>query len=158
MRRQEIKEKERKDFYLYIDEFQNFATESFIDILAEARKYRLSLIISHQCLNQISEKIKSLILGNVGTLISFRLGVEDAEIIKKEFYPYHFQEELISLPNYNFLARVIINGKKITYPIRGENFFPLSETFKTKTREKIIKISRERLQSKEKLLREKSTD
>src|SRR5574344_2787521 len=85
--RVDIPEKERKDFYLYIDEFQNFSTDSFANILSEARKYRLDLILAHQYIEQLTEKVKPAVFGNVGTMIVFRVGAADAEELAKEFLP-----------------------------------------------------------------------
>ena len=85
--RADVPEETRRDFYLYLDEFQNFTTLSFTSMLSELRKYRVNLILAHQYLAQLDLAIKSAILGNAGTIISFRVGMEDAEIIAKEFYP-----------------------------------------------------------------------
>lgn len=85
MRRASIPERERKDFYLYVDEFQNFTTESFANILAEARKYRLNLVLAHQYLGQLDTKVRDAVLANVGTTIMFRMGPDDAEVFRKEF-------------------------------------------------------------------------
>jgi len=106
----ELPQQERKDFYLYMDEFQNFCTQSISTILAEARKYRLSLTIAHQFIGQLPEPIKKAIFGNVGTIISFRVGPEDAEFLKKEFEPVFSVEDLISLDNFNFYCKLIIDG------------------------------------------------
>jgi type IV secretory pathway TraG/TraD family ATPase VirD4 len=87
MSRVDVPESQRKDFYLYVDEFQNFATESFVNILSEARKYRLSLTLGHQYIAQMEETVRDAVFGNVGTLICFRVGAEDAEFLEKEFIP-----------------------------------------------------------------------
>src|SRR3990167_1224407 len=87
MSRVDIPEPEREDFYLYVDEFQNFATESFANILSEARKYRLNLILGHQYITQMDEIVRDAVFGNVGTLAVFRVGAEDAEFLEKEFSP-----------------------------------------------------------------------
>jgi len=108
--RQDMPEAERKDFYLYVDEFQSFATNSFIDILSEARKYRLNLILSNQYLGQMEEKIRMAILGNVGTLISFRVGAEDAKYLTQEFYPVFSQDHLVNLSAYNIYLKLMIDG------------------------------------------------
>jgi len=110
MSRVEVREEEREDFYLYIDEFQNFSTESFANIFAEARKYRLDLILAHQYVAQLNEKVRDSIFGNVGTLVSFRTGPEDAEFLEKYFFPDFNQEDLINLPNYNFYIKLMIDG------------------------------------------------
>ena len=87
MSRQDVPEEQRKDFYLYVDEFQNFATDTFADILAEARKFRLNLIVANQFVGQVEEDVKNAIFGNVGTIISFRIGVTDANYLQHEFTP-----------------------------------------------------------------------
>jgi len=108
--RQDIPESQRRDFYLYVDEFQSFATSGFIDILSEARKYRLNLILSNQYLHQVDEKITRAILGNVGTMISFRVGTEDAKILSQELYPIFRQCDLVNLPAYGIYIKLMIDG------------------------------------------------
>jgi type IV secretory pathway TraG/TraD family ATPase VirD4 len=110
MSRAEIPEDQRQDFYLYVDEFQNFLTESFAQILSEARKYRLSLIVANQFIGQLTDEIKGAVFGNVGTMISFRVGPEDAEFMAKQFEPVFTQQDLINIENYNAAIRLIING------------------------------------------------
>jgi hypothetical protein len=108
--RQDIREKKRRDFYLYVDEFQSFVTTSFADLLTEARKYRLNLILAHQYLSQIEESIQAAVLGNCGTIISFRLGAQNAEDLSKEFYPAITLTDLVSLPKYHIYLRLMIDG------------------------------------------------
>jgi len=108
--RQDIKEENRKDFYLYVDEFQSFATSGFIDILSEARKYRLNLILANQYLHQVDEKIRRAIFGNVGTLIAFRTGSEDARALAQEFYPVFSQTDFVNLPAYSIYLKLMIDG------------------------------------------------
>jgi type IV secretory system conjugative DNA transfer VirD4/TraG family protein len=96
-------EDERRDFHVYLDEFQNFTTLSLANMLSELRKYRVNLVLAHEYLSQLDEDVRDAILGNAGTIISFRLGVTDAEILAKEFYPEFSVEDLINLPNYNIL-------------------------------------------------------
>ncbi len=110
MSRVDVKEEERRDFYLYIDEFQNFATESFVKILSEARKYRLSLTLAHQYLDQVPEEIVKAIFGNVGNFIVFRVGPNDAEIFSKEFGYLVNEENLINLPSYHAYVKLLVNG------------------------------------------------
>ena len=110
MSRVDILEKERKDFYLYIDEFQNFTTDSFANILSEARKYRLNLIMAHQYIEQLGEKVKPAVFGNVGTLIVFRVGATDAEELVKEFTPVFTEEDLVNLAKYEFYIKLMIDG------------------------------------------------
>lgn len=110
MGRANMPEEEREDFALYVDEFQNFATDSFATILSEARKYRLNLILANQFMSQLTDSIRESILGNIGTVISGRLGITDAEILQKKFMPTFDAEDLTKLPNYQTIASVMING------------------------------------------------
>ena len=103
-------ENDRKPFYLYVDEMQSFVSLSFIDILAEARKYKLSLFLTHQYIGQIDERIRAAIFGNVGTIISFRIGAQDAAVIAKEFHPIFTQDDLINLPKYSMYLKLMIDG------------------------------------------------
>jgi hypothetical protein len=111
MSRVDLPEEERKDFYLYIDEFHSFTTDSIVSILSEARKYRLNLIIAHQFIKQLSEKIRDAVFGNVGSLASFRVGPEDAELVAKQLEPIFSPYDLINLDNYNAYLKLIINGQ-----------------------------------------------
>lgn len=110
MSRAYIPEKERRDFYLYVDEFQNFATESFGVILSEARKYRLSLTVANQYIAQMDENVRDAVFGNVGTLISFRVGATDAAYLEKEFAPVFEQNDLINLDTRNVYLNMLIDG------------------------------------------------
>ena len=110
MGRANIEEKDRVDFSLYVDEFQNFATESFESILSEARKYRLNLILGNQFMTQLTDKIREAIIGNVGTVISGRIGITDAEILEKKFKPVFEADDLAKLPNYQSITSVMINN------------------------------------------------
>jgi hypothetical protein len=110
MGRANIPEQNRVDFSLYVDEFQNFATESFESILSEARKYRLNLILGNQFMTQLTDKIREAIIGNVGTVISGRIGITDAEIMEKKFQPTFDAEDLTKLPNYQSIASVMVNN------------------------------------------------
>lgn len=110
MGRADVPEEEREDFALYVDEFQNFATDSFATILSEARKYRLNLILANQFMTQLTDNIRESILGNIGTVISGRLGITDAEILQKKFAPTFDAEDLTKLPNYQTITSVMING------------------------------------------------
>ncbi len=110
MERVDIAEKDRQDFYLYIDEFQNFATESFANILSEARKYRLALIMAHQYIEQLEEEVASAVFGNVGTIVSYRVGAGDAEKLAVEFAPRFVEEDLVNLPKYNVYLKLMIDG------------------------------------------------
>ena len=108
MSRADMPEDERKDFCLFVDEFQNFSTESFESILSEARKYRLNLIVANQFLTQLTDKIREGILGNVGTIIAGRLGVTDAEMLQKAFAPTFVAEDLHKLPNRHAITTVMM--------------------------------------------------
>lgn len=110
MGRADMPEDERKDFALYVDEFQNFATDSFESILSEARKYRLNLILANQFMTQLTDTIREAILGNIGTIISGRIGVTDAELLQKKFQPTFDAEDLTKLPNYQTISSVMISG------------------------------------------------
>ena len=121
--RADIQESDRKDFYLYVDEFQNFTTLSLASMLSELRKYRVNMIFAHQYLSQLDPQVRDAILGNVGTLISFRLGVTDAEILEKEFYPEFSMKDLISLPNYHVYLKLMIN-KAISNPFSARTSTP----------------------------------
>lgn len=110
MSRANLLEEARQDFSLYVDEFQNFATESFESILSEARKYRLNLILGNQFMTQLTDKIREAIIGNVGTVISGRIGITDAEMLVKKFTPTFDAEDLTKLPNYQSVTSVMINN------------------------------------------------
>lgn len=111
MRRAYMPENERVDFYLYLDEFQNFTTDSIATILSEARKYRLSLVMAHQFIAQLSDKIKAAVFGNVGTMIMFRVGVEDAEFLKPQLAPLFGGRDLINLDNHNAYVKLMFKGQ-----------------------------------------------
>ncbi len=114
MSRVDILESKRNDFFLYVDEFQNFATESFANILSEARKYRLGLILAHQYISQLVEadntKVRDAVFGNVGTIIAFRVGGADAEFLEKEFMPEFTENDLVNLGKANIYIKLMIDG------------------------------------------------
>ena len=114
LERASIKPEKRKDFYLYVDEFQNFATEAFATILSEARKYRLNLIMANQYIAQMEEQVRDSVFGNVGTLISFRVGPSDAPYLAKEFMPTFEETDLINLDKFHIYLKMSIKG--ITSP------------------------------------------
>ncbi len=143
MSRVDVPEEQRKDFYLYVDEFQNFATDSFADILSEARKYRLNLIIAHQYIEQLGEVVKPAVFGNVGTIICFRVGAADAEELVKEFTPVFTEEDLVNLPKYEVYLKLMIDGVA-SDPFSARGLPPLAKEEGTDNREKAIKVSRER--------------
>lgn len=113
MSRQDMPMEQRKDFYLYVDEFQNFATPDFAQILSEARKYRLNLIVANQFIGQMDEEIKNAIFGNVGTVASFRVGVTDANYLQHEFQPIFGEQDLINVDKFNAYVRTIVNGEPV---------------------------------------------
>jgi hypothetical protein len=110
MSRADIPESQRRDFYLYIDEFQNFASQSFMTILSEARKYKLSLIVANQYTSQLLIEIRDAIFGNIGTIISFTVGKDDADVITGQFKEKVAVNDLISLPKYTTYTRLMIDG------------------------------------------------
>jgi CxxC-x17-CxxC domain-containing protein len=150
MSRVDIPEEERKDFFCYIDEFQNFASDSFVNILSEARKYRLALILSHQYVAQlgigVETKVRDAVFGNVGTMVTFRIGADDAEFLEREFTPDFIAEDFVNLGKYNIYVKLMIDG------IAGRPFSALTlpppvfpyENPEDSPKETIIRISRER--------------
>jgi hypothetical protein len=132
---------ERVPFNLYVDEFQNFATESFASILSEARKYNLNLHVANQYIEQMSEMVREAVFGNVGTLITFRVGATDADYLAKEFAPTFAAEDLVNLEKFNIYLRMTIDG--ISSMPFSATTLPLPQD-KTSTREKIMLVSRER--------------
>lgn len=128
MSRVDILEKDRKDFYVYVDEFQNFTTDSFASILSEARKYRLNLILAHQYISQLTEggshKVKNAIFGNVGTVINFRVGTQDAQELNKEFAPVFSPRDLVSLDRTEIILKLSVKGK-ISQPFKANTIPPV---------------------------------
>ncbi len=145
MNRVYIPEEQRRDFFLYIDEFQNFATTSFVKILSEARKYRLNLTLANQYMAQIPEEVKSAIFGNAGSMISFILGAQDAEWMQKEFGGKYTQEDLVSLGRYQVVTKLMIDGR-VSQPFPA-NTLHLA-TSSNNNREKVLRVSRERFAKK----------
>ena len=143
MERVDIPMEDRRDFFLYVDEFQNFATESFASILSEARKYRLDLILAHQYLEQLDEKVLPAVFGNVGTIVCFRIGAQDAEFMEKEFMPKFEQTDLVNITKFNMYIRLMIDGVA-SEPFSATGLPPLKDEEKTENMEKIIRSSRER--------------
>jgi len=141
MERVDIPEPERKDFMFYVDEFQNFATESFANILSEARKYRLDLIMAHQYMEQLEEEVLAAVIGNVGTTVVFRVGSSDAEILAKEFVPTFIEEDLVNLPKYHVYLKLMIDGVS-SRPFSALTLPPIGTV--TNSAEKVVKVSRER--------------
>jgi len=139
--RSDLPEANRRPFYFYVDEIHNFLTLSFADILSEARKYGLNLILAHQYIEQLDEKIRSAIFGNVGTIISFRIGAEDAKYLAGEFSHVFDESDLINLPNYHIYLKLLIDG--VTSQPFSAITLPLIERNKS-YRDKIVKLSRKR--------------
>jgi Helicase HerA, central domain len=125
MRRAGQPEDERRDFYLFIDEFQNFTTDSFAAILAEARKYRLCLTLSHQYVDQIPLPVRQAVFGNVGTLFSFRVGNADAEVLQKEFANAFIAQQFVDLERFNVFSKILENGTN-REPFRGVTLQPVN--------------------------------
>lgn len=153
MSRVDIPEEKREDFFLYVDEFQNFATRSFINIMSEARKYRLSLILGHQYISQMEEEVRDSVFGNIGTIVSFRVGAEDAEFLEKEFVPEFMASDIVNLAKYNIYIKLMIDG------ISGRPFsaitLPPAPPLEKSNKEKIIKVSRERYGTPQKIVEDK---
>lgn len=139
MSRVDIPEKDRNDFVLYIDEFQNFSTDSFASILSEARKYRLSLVLAHQYITQMEEKVRDAVFGNVGTMITFRVGAEDGEFLEKEFSPEFVTHDLVNLPKQNIYVKLMIDGVT-SRPFSAETLAPAVSD--TDFEKEIIEFSR----------------
>lgn len=141
MSRADTLEENRQDFYFYVDEFQNFATNTFDEILSEARKYRLNITLANQFLGQLSPKIKTTVFGNVGSMVSFRVGAEDASIFSGEYAPVFQPRDIINLGVREFYSKMSINGET-TQPFSGRtlrlNFPPENYV------QEIIKASREK--------------
>jgi len=141
MHRVDMKEEARRDFYLYVDEFQNFATGSFIKIMSEARKYRLNIMLANQYMAQIPEEVQKAILGNAGSIVSFSVGANDAAILFKEFAEVFSETDLVNLSNYQVAIKLMIEGHS-TRPFLAHTLpLPIS---RNQNREKVIRISRER--------------
>ena len=161
MSRVDTPEEKRRDFYLYVDEFQNFATEAFCNILSEARKYRLSLILGNQYLAQLDEMtaggrstmVRDAVFGNVGTIVSFRIGAEDAEYMEKEFVPEFLASDFVNLEKYNIYLKLMIDGLA-GRPFSAETLSPAPKPAESYG-EKIIKVSRERYSTSRDIIEEK---
>ncbi len=110
MSRSDVPESERQDFALYVDEFQNFSTDSFATIMSEARKYHLNLIVANQFTTQLSEEIRDAVFGNMGTIVSFRVGQNDVEALTRYFQPLFGHDDLLRIPNYNTIIRTLVKG------------------------------------------------
>lgn len=152
MERVDIPEEDRRDFYLYVDEFQNFATESFANILSEARKYHLNLVMAHQYIEQLTEEVRAAVFGNVGTLILFRIGAADAETFENEFTPKFTVQDLVNLNKWHIYIKLAIDGVT-SEPFSAIGLPPIAK--RTDSAEKVIKVSRERYGQDRKVIEEK---
>ena len=150
MERVDIPEQERQDFYLFIDEFQNFSSESFAEILSEARKYRLCLTLCHQYIDQLEHDIRSAIFGNVGTIINFRLGVNDAKVLAEEYANRLTVDDIINLSKFSIYLKLSIDGIT-SKPFSADTLPPQGES-KGGNKEKIIKVSRQRYAQKREII------
>ena len=129
MSRANIPEDQRKDFSLFVDEFQNFSTDSFATILSEARKFKLNLIVANQFTTQLTEEVRDAVFGNIGTVVSHRVGNQDAEVLERYFRPIFDIDDLQQLPNYNTIVKMLIGGVP-TQPFSMANLPPLGHTNK----------------------------
>lgn len=150
MERVRIPENERRDFLLHVDEFQNFATDSFASVLSEARKYHLGLVVSHQYIGQLvsstsqgpaSTKVRDAIFGNVGTMINFRVGAVDAEFLETQYTPDLLAQDLVNLPNYNVYVRLMIDGFS-SRPFSATTLPPIHAHGKPEYHERIVENAR----------------
>lgn len=137
MSRQEISEPQRRDFFLFVDEFQNFATPDFATILSEARKYHLNLTVANQFIGQMDEEVKNAVFGNVGSLISFRVGVTDASYLQREFQPVFGESDLINVERFHAYMKTIVNNEPV--PPFSVDMSKDMKKFKDGANEKIAK-------------------
>lgn len=155
MSRVDIPEGQRRDFYLYVDEFQNFSTESFASILSEARKYRLNITLAHQYVAQLSDEVRAAVFGNVGTLVSFRIGAEDADELEKEFTPQFLAPDMVNLPKFAIILKLMIDGMS-SNPFSAHTLPPMTEgRHFPENVEKVINVSRERYAQPSDIVEEK---
>jgi len=161
MSRVDVPEEKREDFFLYVDEFQNFATDAFCTILSEARKYRLALILGNQYIGQLEEmtaggkstRVRDAVFGNVGTIVTFRIGAEDAEFLEKEFLPEFMATDLVGLTKYNIYLKLMVNGMS-SRPFSAITLVPPPHPAEC-SREKIIRVSQEKYAATRESIEEK---
>ncbi len=154
MSRANIPEKDRKDFYLYVDEFQNFATDSFATILSEARKYRLNLTMANQYIAQMPDEVRDAVFGNVGSTISFQVGFDDAEYLSSQFGEEALPNDLVNLSKYTAYTKLLVDGmpsKTFSYDTLPPPEYDIEEG----RREKILKVVRERYAKKREMVEDK---
>ena len=146
MERVRIPEEIRKDFYLYVDEFQNFVTDAFAGILSEARKYRLNLTVAHQYTAQLisdkSSAVRDAVFGNVGTMIIFRVGADDADFLEKEFHPEFTPQDIVNLPNYKIYLKLMIEGVT-SRPFSAKTLPAMVKSGNKEVEDEVIRSSRE---------------
>jgi hypothetical protein len=152
MERVDMAEDERRDFYLFVDEFQNFANQSFANILSEARKYRLSLTVAHQFIEQLEEEVRDAVFGNVGTLIIFRVSGQDATYMETEFMPTYTPEDLTNLAKYQIYLKLMVDGVA-TAPFSANTLPPIARVMDSE--DKVIAVSRERYAQQRAVIEEK---
>ncbi len=161
MERVRIPEDERVDFYLYVDEFQNFATDSFSGILSEARKYRLNLILAHQYIGQlvtdVSTKVRDAIFGNVGTMIVFRVGAADAEFLEPEFEPEFVIQDIVNLPNYHIYLKLMVDGVTAR-PFSARTIPPLNVDSTAVSEEELVHLTQKRYARPQQVVEEEIND
>ena len=143
LERQKIPEAYRQDFHLYIDEFQNFSTDVFPSILSEARKYRLDLILAHQYTHQLSENVRHAVFGNVGTLIAFRIGSDDAQELATQFMPTFTGHDMERLENHHIYIKLMVDGQR-SDPFSAETLPPCRKQGDEAPKDTLIAVSRER--------------
>ncbi|KKS21395.1 MAG: hypothetical protein UU77_C0003G0023 [candidate division WWE3 bacterium GW2011_GWC1_41_7] len=147
LQRAKIQSNQRRPFYLYVDEFQNFATGSFESILSESRKYGLGLYLTHQYTAQLPEELLKAVFGNVGTIATFALGAPDARALANEFQPYFGEEDIISLERFNIYIKLMMDGMT-SLPFSAEILRPwvpeMAVVSKTQNRERVVELSRQK--------------
>lgn len=154
MSRADTEAEDRKDFYLYVDEFQNFATDSFATILSEARKYKLNLVMANQYVEQMEEEVMYAVFGNVGTLITFQVGFDDAEYFSKQFGEVVTPADIISMPKFTAYMRLLVDNMptKVFSAVMSP---PVTVDMNSELRKKVLKLSRERYGTSKNLVEDK---
>jgi hypothetical protein len=154
MSRADIEAEDRKDFYLYVDEFQNFATDSFATILSEARKYKLNLVMANQYVQQMEEEVMFAVFGNVGSLVTFQVGFDDAEYFSKQFAEVVLPPDIISLPKFTAYIRLLVDNMptKVFSAVMSP---PVKVDMHSALRQTVLKVSRERYGSDKAMVEDK---
>jgi hypothetical protein len=152
MSRADVPEAERRDFFLYVDEFQSFASDSFISILSEARKYRLCLTLSHQYIDQLRPEIRDAVFGNVGSIVAFRVGHRDAKVLEQAFGETWRASQFTSLGNYEVCAKLLADGQDCE-PFLGKTLPPIGE--RHGRRDKIVRRSRQKYATHRQIVEDK---